>query len=147
MEENVSVQTSFPSKLLVTKRTLEGVSEAFMDDSHVARQTLLVLVRIFTLRTGKVNLPLTFDPLVHVFLVCFQTVEIGKVTPADLAGDDYSALVNTAHVELVEIGLDKLLATDLTGVFVLGLTLVCDSDVCIEVCFGSEHLATVITLE
>ena len=51
------------------------------------------------------------------------------------------------HVELVEIGPHKLLFTDCTGMFVLGLTLVSNSDVSLEYLLESEHLATVTTLE
>ena len=133
MEENMIVQTGFPSKLLVTKRTLEGVRDAFMDDSDVPPQFAPVRKILATVGAGKgVDLARMFDPLVNVLLVCFQTAEIGKITPTDLTGDDDTALVDL-HVNLVEIGLDKLLTTDCTGVFVLGLTLVCDCDVCFEV--------------
>ena len=73
MEENVSVQTGFPSKLLVTKRTLEGVRDAFMDYSDVGLQFSLVGVTLVTMSAG---IPLdvvflSFDALVHVLLVGF----------------------------------------------------------------------------
>ena len=89
------VQAGFPSKLLVTKRTLEGFSDTFMDDSDMIQHSSLVLINLATLRAGKgVDLAFTFDALVYVLLVCFQTAEIGKVTPTDLTGDDDTTLVD-----------------------------------------------------
>ena len=133
MEENMIVQTGFPSKLLVTKRTLEGVRDAFMDDSDVPPQFAPVRKSLATVGAGKgVHLARMFDPLVNALLVCFQTAEIGKITPTDLTGDDDTALVDL-HVGLV-ISLVNIFTTDFTSAFVLGLglTLVYSFNVSLE---------------
>ena len=117
-----------------------------MDDSHVARQFALVPIGLATLRTGKgVNLARWFDALVHALLVCFQTVEVGKVTPTDLTGDDDTAIVDL-HVELVEIGPHELLATYCTSMFVLGLTPMFKSNVFLELWRCGIHLPTLAAL-
>ena len=112
----------------------------------MTRQRILVSISLATLRAGEaVYLALTLDALVHVLLVCFQTVEARKVTPTNLTGDDDTAVVNL-HVNIVLVGLNKLLITDCTDVLVLGLALVFNSDVCLEERFVSKHLSTLTTL-
>ena len=71
--QKVNISTSFSPKLLVTKRTLEGVSDAFMDDSDVGLQFSFVRVRLVTKRAGKplVVVFFSFNALVHVLLVRF----------------------------------------------------------------------------
>ena len=113
----------------------------------MALQFAFVLVNLATLRAGIfIYFALTFDAFMHKFLVSLQTVKIGKVTPAYLTGNDNTAIVNL-HVCLELAGLDKVFTTDLTGVFVLGLTLMNNSDVCLELAFMSVHLPTVTALE
>ena len=70
--EKVNISTGFSSKLFVTKRTFEGVRDAFMDDSHVGLQFSLIRVRLVTQRAGiPILVFLSFDALVHVLLVRF----------------------------------------------------------------------------
>ena len=113
----------------------------------MALQMVLFFVNLATLRAGiGVYFALTFDAFMHVLLVSFQAVEIGKVTPAGLTGNDNTAIVNL-HVCLELAGLDKVFTTDLTSMFVLGLSLMNNSDVCLELAFMSVHLPTVTALK
>ena len=104
-----------------------------MNDSDVGLQPPLLHVSLVTQRARipGVVVNLAFDSLVNVLLVCFQTVKVGKVTPTDLTGDDYTALVDF-YVCLVVTGLKKTLPTYFAGVFVHGLTLVFNCDMRLE---------------
>ena len=66
-----------------------------MDDFHVLHQFSLFCVSLVALRARvPIVLFLSLDALVHVFLVGFQSLEIGKVSPTNLTGDDDTAVVN-----------------------------------------------------
>ena len=128
----MSVKTGFSPKLLVTERTFKRISDAFMDDSHVAPQFALFLENLATLRAWIcVNFTNWSDALMHKLLMCFQTIVIGKMSSTDLTGDDDTTIVNL-HVCLVKAGLHKLVATDVTGMFVLGLALMNNSDMLLQ---------------
>ena len=143
----MNIPTVFSSELFMTKRTFERVRDAFVDDSHVARQFVFVLVNLATLRAGIfIYFALTLDAFMLELLVSFQTVKAGKVSPTGFTGDDNTAVVNL-HVCLILESLDKVFTTDLTGVSVLGLALMYNSDVSLEELFVSEHLPTVTALE
>ena len=142
----MNVPTGFSSKLFMTKRTFEWcVLDALMDHSYVDLQLSFVLVNLLTLGAG-IGVDLSLDPLMEGPLVSFQTFETGKVTATDLTGDDNTAIVNL-HVRLVFGSLGELLTTELTSVFVLGLTLMDNSDVSLQYLFVDVLLTAVNALE
>ena len=103
-----------------------------MDDSHVAPQFALLLENLATLRARIcVNFTNWSNALMHKLLVFLQIVVIGKMSSTDLTGDDNTAIVNL-HVCLVMTGLHEMVATDFTGVFVLGLALMNNSDMLLQ---------------
>ena len=119
-----------------------------MNDSDVGLQPPLLHVSLVTERARILGIVvnLAFDSLVNVLLVCFQTVESGKVISTDLTRDDDTAIVNL-QMNLVRTARSEAFTTDLTGVSVFGLALMFNGDMSIEKLFGFVNLPTLTTLE
>ena len=118
----------------MTERTFEQIIYPFVNYSDVILQSFLALIRLFAQRTvvGD-SFAFSFGAVMNL-LVISEILQLLECHPADITGDDQTTLVYP-HVCLVLVGLGKLLATQIAGVFVPGLTLMDDGHVILQALF------------